>query len=175
MDIQTMLNNAMVAGRAKEMKTSPQLTLGELILKLEAVNQNLFLYFDNEKYRPTGIDSWRGSYCELAISYDGNKGSYNSDEVVWKSKDGKYTSYKKIPNKLPKNLKVKHFVKMLKNIVGKTFTGYKGGDFLMGRQTPLWVANYGGSEGFRKNNNTAIIDVLEKKNKVIIKTKALEY
>ena len=27
--------------------------------------------------------------------------------------------------------------------MGKVFTGYKGGDFQMGRNTPLWVAEYG--------------------------------
>lgn len=27
--------------------------------------------------------------------------------------------------------------------MGEVFTGYKGGDFQMGRSTPLWVAEYG--------------------------------
>lgn len=27
--------------------------------------------------------------------------------------------------------------------MGKVFKGYKGGDYLMGENTPLWVANYG--------------------------------
>ena len=27
--------------------------------------------------------------------------------------------------------------------MGATFEGYKGGDFLMGKTTPLWVASYG--------------------------------
>jgi hypothetical protein len=27
--------------------------------------------------------------------------------------------------------------------MGEVFTGYKGGDFLMGRTTPVWVADYG--------------------------------
>ena len=27
--------------------------------------------------------------------------------------------------------------------MGKTFEGYKGGDFVMGKATPLWVASYG--------------------------------
>ena len=29
--------------------------------------------------------------------------------------------------------------------MGRTFEGYKGGDFLMGETTPLWVAPYGSS------------------------------
>lgn len=27
--------------------------------------------------------------------------------------------------------------------MGRTFTGYKGGDFVMGERTPLWIAPYG--------------------------------
>lgn len=27
--------------------------------------------------------------------------------------------------------------------MGKVFTGYKGGDFVMGKRTPVWVAEYG--------------------------------
>jgi hypothetical protein len=30
-----------------------------------------------------------------------------------------------------------------RNSMGKTFEGYKGGDYDMGAQTPVWVANYG--------------------------------
>lgn len=30
-----------------------------------------------------------------------------------------------------------------KDAMGQVFTGYKGGDFLMGALTPLWVASYG--------------------------------
>ncbi len=30
-----------------------------------------------------------------------------------------------------------------RNAMGRVFEGYKGGDFLMGETTPLWVAPYG--------------------------------
>ena len=30
-----------------------------------------------------------------------------------------------------------------KGAMGKVFTGYKGGDFVMGALTPLWIASYG--------------------------------
>ena len=29
-----------------------------------------------------------------------------------------------------------------KSAMGKVFTGYKGGDFMMGESTPLWIASY---------------------------------
>ena len=30
-----------------------------------------------------------------------------------------------------------------KSAMGKVFEGYKGGDFVMGALTPVWIANYG--------------------------------
>lgn len=30
-----------------------------------------------------------------------------------------------------------------KAAMGQVFTGYKGGDYVMGALTPVWVANYG--------------------------------
>jgi len=38
---------------------------------------------------------------------------------------------------------VKDFSMMLNESLGKTFNGYKGGDFTMTEDTPLWMANYG--------------------------------
>jgi len=37
--------------------------------------------------------------------------------------------------------------------LSQSFTGYKGGDFVMGEDTPLWQASYGTSNGF------ALLDV----------------
>lgn len=150
MDLQSILTNAVQAKRSEDMKTSSQLTLGELILKLEAVkDKKLPIVFDGGKYKPTGLDSWRGSYCELAIEY---------------GKENKYT--------------VQSFLKELKKTIGKTFTGYKGGDFLMGKTTPIWVANYGEGSGFKKKkdkNDQAVIDIKELKTKVVIITEAMDY
>ena len=148
LDLQSILSNAVQAKRQEELKTSPQLTLGEIILKLESVkNKKLPVVFDIKKYHPMGIDSWRGSYCELALEY-----IEEGESMVLGS-----------------------FTKMLKDTIGKTLIGYKGGDFLMGRITPVWVANNGECGGFREDGNTAVIDVLENKKAVIIKTKEMEY
>lgn len=38
---------------------------------------------------------------------------------------------------------------MARGCMGKTFEGYKGGDFDMGARTPLWSAHYGESSGDR--------------------------
>lgn len=176
---QNVLTNTMKAKRAEEMKTSIQLTLGELILKLEAIGKNLPIYFDNKKYRPTGIESWRGSYCELSINYEGG-GNINSTEIekVHKFKSGDHTEYKSIDTALPKNVKVKDLLSMLKISIGKTMTGYKGGDFLIGKTTPVWVSRYGQSSGYKKNKNydsQAIVDVEVKEKKAILKTKMMSY
>lgn len=34
-------------------------------------------------------------------------------------------------------------LEMCRKCMGEVFQGYKGGDFQMGRNTPVWVANYG--------------------------------
>lgn len=34
-------------------------------------------------------------------------------------------------------------LEMARACMGEVFTGYKGGDFQMGRNTPVWLANYG--------------------------------
>ena len=135
MDIQTMLDNAVQAGRANTMKTSKQLTLGELILKLEAIpktwkdhegkDNEKTVRFNFEYLHPTALSSWRGSYREIAIEFS-EKG---------------YAP------------KLSEFISWLKEAIGKTYEGYKGGDFVMGKNTPVWVANYGHS------GDTGIVDV----------------
>ena len=32
---------------------------------------------------------------------------------------------------------------LCKGAMGEVFTGYKGGEYQMGRNTPVWIANYG--------------------------------
>lgn len=133
MDLQTYIQNAVKASRANTLANSDQLTLGELILKLEPIVKNqkdgdeATVRYDFEYLFPTSIDSWRGSYDELALNFE-----MQGEEM-----------------------KVSEFLKMLKDCVGKTFTGYKGGDFVMHKGTPIWVANYSHS------GNTAVIDVVD--------------
>lgn len=133
MDLQTYINNAVKASRANTLANSDQLTLGELILKLEPIVKNqkdgeeATVRYDFEYLFPTSIDSWRGSYDELALNFE-TQGE---------------------------EMKVSEFLNMLKECIGKTFTGYKGGDYTMHKGTPIWVANYSHS------GNTAVIDVVD--------------
>ena len=34
-------------------------------------------------------------------------------------------------------------LKLCRSVLGETFEGYKGGDYDMGKQTPVWIAWYG--------------------------------
>ena len=182
MDLQKLLDNAVRASRAKEMLTSEQLTIGELILKLGAVtNKDLTIVFDDGKHKPTGLGSWRGSYCELAIQYEGGGGTcYEQPEPDCKigefgihAYDCKCGGRKKYALTLPDKPTVKDVIEKLQLILGKYVVGYKGGDFTMGKTTPVWVANYGNSNGFIEGNQ-AVIDVKELADKAVIETKRLD-
>lgn len=183
----------MVAKRSEEMKNSTQLTLGEIILKLETVkNKNLPIFFDKTKYVPTGLCSWRGSYCELAVQYE-NGGDYcyeqpKPDCIRDEAPFGRDHSYKcpcggtpKHKTSLPEKPTVSDFLAVLKLALGKYFVGYKGGDFTMGKTTPVWVANDGNCSGFLKekgaeyNSDQSIVDITETEKKVILNTQKTDY
>jgi len=145
MDLQEIVNNKLKADRAESMKTSEQLTLGELILLFESLpNKEDPVNFDFGNFYPTYLHSWRGSYAELAFGFEDEQGKDNPP--------------------------VEEILKQLKSALGKTFEGYKGGDFTMGKTTPIWVANYG------KSNCTAVVGVRRLDyGWVIIDTKYIEY
>jgi hypothetical protein len=152
MDLQTYLDKAIKANRQQRMLSSDQLTLGDLIDKLEPIvkrqpdrielyGEEASVRYDFEYLFPTEIDSWRGSYAELALNY-----KIDGEEMT-----------------------VSAFLQMLKDTVGKTLTGYKGGEFTMDRDTPVWVANYGNS------GNTAVVEVVDNEYVVILVTGYREY
>ncbi len=66
MDIQQFLQDVMEMQRAEEMKTSPQLTLGKLIERIEAIEDRSKPVVFDEVYHPSDIDSWRGSLTLIA-------------------------------------------------------------------------------------------------------------
>jgi hypothetical protein len=140
------LHGIVKADRDARMGQSEQLTLGELILKLEQIEP---IYVDYEKKTqdktvhlnfeyafPTGVSSWRGSYDELALTFD-------------------FAGYSQFgnPKEKPKPMTLTAFLKLLKETIGKEFTGWKGGEFIMGKTTPVWIANDGNS------GNTGVVDV----------------
>lgn len=105
------------------------ITLGALIKLLEAKDGNSLVSFDFGGFRVTGIDSYRGYYEQLAVGYSEGVG-----------------------------LTVTELLTKLREAVGKTFTGYKGGEYRMGLETPMWAANYS------ECHSTAIVGLAETPN-----------
>jgi len=180
MDIQKMIDGQMAKIREERLSSSEQLLLGELKLKIETVqDKNKPIVFDFGM-KPAGASSWRGSYCELGLEYSENGGgsaSWNSDRVDKEFED--MTFYKKDSFKLPENPKTKDFLDMLNAIIGKTMTGYKGGDFVMSKNVAVYLGNYGDSSVDNYNGKeyatVAPFDVVEQEDKVIIITQEVEY
>ena len=153
MDLQTYLDTMVQNNRNKSFENSPQITLGELIEQLENAGtkddgEDKTVCFDFGSAIPTSLDSWRGSYNELALGY----------ELSGYDGEGKYaeSTAEKLLNEL-------------KNAIDKTYTGWKGGEYTMNENTPLWVANSGNAD------NTGIVGIIDKKYKIIIVTAYCEY
>lgn len=97
------------------------MSLGELIDSLEAAAQlapGRDVGFDFLGMVPVRIDSYRGFYDHLALE-PGNRRMHSADAPVEK------------------------VLQMLKEAVGGTFHGYKGGVYRMTRETPVWCAFHG--------------------------------
>lgn len=142
--------------RKERFGRSVQLSLGQLILEVEdsgiynSKQEPKDVYFDFGSAIPADMDSWRGSYDELALGYrlsgyDNNRQHHFAD------------------------VKADKFLEMLKSTVGKEFTGWKGGEFTMSKDTPVWVANSGNS------GNTAVVGVLNDGWRLVILTAYCEY
>lgn len=100
------------------------ISLGALIDALAECKQDADVYFDFCYLAPDGVRSYRGYYDHLAIGY---------------REEG--------------NVRVSELLGELRAAEGKIFTGYKGGDYRMSRETPMWAANYG------RSGSTAIVGV----------------
>ena len=145
MDLQEYLDDKVQKLRKQMHANSDQLTLGSLIEKVSKIKQRGYkcydgsepnVYYDFGYLFPNSIDSWRGIYKELALNY---------------KTDG---------SPLP----LSKFLSLLESSVGKTFYGYKGGEYTMDEDTPVWVANYG------EAGNTAVLDVIDNDYQVIVVT-----
>lgn len=115
-----------------------QLTLGDMIDSLAVIDQTAHLRFAFGLFEVGELASYRGYYDELALSFESDT-------------RGK-------PVRTVGEVKV-----MLEAAVGKTFTGWKGGEFLMNRATPLWAARRGEAwqaciVGITEDGATALIE-----------------
>ena len=128
-----------------KINSGKEYNLGNLINDLEQYKgEFLEVEFDDGSI-PTNFDSWRGSYCELALNYE---------------KEGVCH----IPTLYRNSF----------NANGSIFVGYKGGDFIMDLDTPIHQANYG-EVGVKYDNGDyiekKIIGIEKVNNKLIIRTR----
>ena len=134
------------AQRRSRFLTSPQLSLGKLIGALRAIEiapgKHPKVYYDFGNFYPTTLDSWRGSYSEISLGF-GNK-----------------------PEGSPE---IRELIKLLEEGIGNTYTGYKGGEFTMDAETPIWADDYGTS------SETAIVGVIDDGYRAIIETRFIDY
>ena len=130
-DIQQSINESKKKW-AKESIDKGAMSTNDVIYKLEELKHictNVVIKMNECLYTSCfEADSWRGSYNLPAISY-------------YQSSDG---------------CKIDDAIVNLKEVDGMDVTGYKGGDFSLDADDPLFIANYGDS-----NNCTAIIDIIE--------------
>lgn len=153
-DLEEHIKNVVREERQQRFDSSDQLTLGQLIDKIRLIIYNDLANNSSKheaivKYNfggmfPNNIDSWRGSYDELALNF---VDFYESEDRLTAAK----------------------FIELLEASVGKTFGGYKGGEFVMSRDTPIWMANHG------HDGNTAVIDVLYRSPYIIFVTGYRDY
>lgn len=113
--------------------------LGNIIEALETAKPDSIVQFDFGGFAPDGVMSYRGYYSDLALGFE-----------------KKY------------DVKVVDVLGWLRGAVGEVFTGYKGGDYLMDRETPVWVANYGDSHG------VAVVRVDDQGWRVVLRTAMID-
>lgn len=117
-----------------------QMTLGELISTLKRKRPETPVYLDFVHFVPDAtVHSYRGYYEDLAIGY--KKGG---------------------------DCSVSDLLAALEKANGATFHGWKGGEYDMDDDTPVWVANDSESGG------TAIMDVVDDKWRIILKTEMID-
>src|SRR5688500_14856098 len=101
-----------------EARKKYHLTLGQLIEALEILDPKLPVVFDTGTQ--IGIEhSYRGYYSDLAFE----------------------------PRTEGTPMVVATLLDICQHALGATYTGYKGGDYTMSKDTPLWCSDYGIASG----------------------------
>ncbi len=114
-DMQNIFNAIFAATRSE--RSNYHLTLGELIYELKTIsNFDMPVVVESVSgldLHPTEEDSYRGYYHDLAFAL-------GHDLVT-----------------------VEDLLIRCELALTNTYEGYKGGDYTMDRDTPLWIASYG--------------------------------
>ena len=120
MDVSEMIKTFSEENR--RVRSQYHITLGKLIGLLEYYPKDTVVLLSEGGYSLSGdCTSYRGYYSDLALC---------------PSEDG-----------IDEPITVGQLLSVLRLSLGEVFTGYKGGDFVMDEDTPLWVDNYGEANG----------------------------
>lgn len=141
LDIQKIVNNSKAQWANDSIKKGAMSTedILEKLKEYKNYNKNIIIEMNGDLFTTFfEADSWRGSYNLPAISY-----CYSKDECT-----------------------VNTAIKNLKEIDGMHVSGYKGGDYVLNKKDPLFIANYGES-----NNCTAIVGIVETSDFIVCLTK----
>jgi hypothetical protein len=137
MDFQALIDS-MNESQAKD-RSNYHLTYGNLVKVLKAAPADAV--FDE---RVKGIGSWRGSYIEIALFTD-ESGTHYEDEEYTGSYGPDYHKWAEQHQhgvkELPRN--ANELGALLESMIGKDFTGYKGGNFKIEEYKPLWLEQDG--------------------------------
>lgn len=116
------------------MKRDDIMCLGPLADAIRKCDRAKPVVFDFDGVSPDGMHSFRGYYEQLALGYSEGTTSAGAFSAAC---DG---------------------------AIGTTFEGYKGGNYRMWFDTPVWVSNYGRAE------MRGVVGVEELEGEVVIKT-----
>ncbi len=143
MDIQKLVD--VMNETASRERGRYHLTLGTLVAALEGENADMPVIYDmpvtfgrSGKVYPSAPDSYRGYYSDLSFP----------------------------PSDTP--ITVGELLREAKDAIGSTFEGYKGGDFTMDAETPLWASPYGSANGIAVMQAEIVGDQL------VLRTKQLD-
>lgn len=123
---------------ASKERANYHLTLGDLIEQLKVADPSHLVVYDFDGASPSSPDSYRGYYCDLSFSPS-------------------YTA-----------ITVTELLKEASDAVGHEFMGYKGGDYTMDADTPLWASPYGSANG------RAIMGIETIDSRVVLTTKQID-
>ena len=127
-----------ISKSAEEDRSRYHLTIGELIKVLEDSTPDTLVKFDKGG-SPTSPHSYRGYYSDLA--FETQKKPIRATVLLGILKD---------------------------SVLDKTFEGYKGGDYVMSADKPIWKAEYG-------DCGPAVLDIRRENNALVLITKEMEY
>lgn len=99
-----------------------QVTLGELAVLLKNCEENCHVKYNFPDQYPTWFRSYRGYYDQIALGHS----SFDYDTPV------------------TRDILLERTIAS----IGMTLTGYKGGQYVMTADTPIWVANASDPSGY---------------------------